>query len=204
MAETTRQRTIADIMSSPAVTAATSDTIAEASSRMVERGVGSVVVVDGNRPVGILTERDLVRFGASGSDASNTKVSEWMTEDPGTIGPDVEVTEAWKRLAEHGYRHIPVVADNDLKGIVSMRDLMRIAQIRPVEGSYTDVPRGLKGVIVTETEVGDVRGLEGFYHYRQYSAIELGEKRPLEDVWFLLFEGHLPSLVERSGFVEEI
>src|SRR5213593_2772637 len=106
-----RERTIADIMSSPAVTAATSDTIAEASSRMVQHGVGSVVVVDGNRPVGILTERDLVRFGASGSDASNTKVSEWMTERPSTIGPDVEVTEAWRLLAEHGYRHIPVVED---------------------------------------------------------------------------------------------
>ena len=159
------ERTIADIMSTPVVTSATSDTIAEASQKMQQQGVGSVVVVDGNRPVGILTERDLVRFGASGSDASNTKVSEWMTEKPGTIEPEVEVAEAWRRLAEHGYRHIPVVKDNDLKGIVTMRDLMRISQIRPVEGSYTDVPRGLKGVIVTETEIGDVRGLEGFYHH---------------------------------------
>src|SRR5207247_1564015 len=103
------------------------------------------------------------------------------------------------------YRHMPVVEENALVGIVSMRDLVRIAQIRPVEGQYGDVPRGLKGVIVTETEVGDVRGLEGFYHYRQYSAIDLCEQRPLEDVWRLLFDGELPaSPGERDAFIEEI
>ncbi|HEY5155995.1 MAG TPA: citrate synthase [Acidimicrobiales bacterium] len=65
-------------------------------------------------------------------------------------------------------------------------------------------PRGLKGVIVTDTEIGDVRGAEGFYHYRQYSAVELAEKRPLEDVWFLLFEGHLPDPSERRAFAAEV
>ena len=67
-----------------------------------------------------------------------------------------------------------------------------------------DVPPGLKGVIVTDTTVGDVRGLEGFYHYRQYSAVELAEQRPLEDVWFLLFERHLPDAAERERFATEI
>lgn len=65
-------------------------------------------------------------------------------------------------------------------------------------------PRGLKGVVVTDTEVGDVRGAEGFYHYRQYSAIELAEKRTLEDVWFLLFEGYLPDAAERAAFGAEV
>ena len=54
-------------------------------------------------------------------------------------------------------------------------------------------PRGLKGVIVADTELGDVRGLEGFYHYRQYSAPELAAVRTFEDVWYLLFEGELPD-----------
>ncbi|MGE0878083.1 MAG: citrate synthase [Acidimicrobiia bacterium] len=67
-----------------------------------------------------------------------------------------------------------------------------------------DVPRGLKGVVVTDTEIGDVRGDEGFYHYRQYSAVELAEKRSLEDVWFLMFEGNLPSDGERSAFAAEV
>ena len=199
-----KTRTVADIMSSPAVTATPSETMAEATGRMQETKVGSVVVVDGNRAIGILTERDLVRFAASGADASATKVSEWMTDDPNTVAPDVEVTEAWKSLAEHGYRHIPVVKDGELVGIVSMRDLVRIAQIRPVDQALTDVPKGLAGVVVAETEVGDVRGQEGFYHYRQYNAVELADKRSLEDVWHLLFEGELPTPEQRAAFIEEI
>ncbi|HUS61093.1 MAG TPA: citrate/2-methylcitrate synthase, partial [Acidimicrobiales bacterium] len=55
-----------------------------------------------------------------------------------------------------------------------------------------------------ETEVGDVRGLEGFYHYRHYNAVELAEKRPLEDVWYLLFEGELPTRPQREAFLDEI
>ncbi|MFJ4408724.1 citrate synthase/methylcitrate synthase [Streptomyces sp. NPDC088910] len=63
-----------------------------------------------------------------------------------------------------------------------------------------DVPRGLKGVIVTDTCVGDVRGLEGFYHYREYSAVELAESRGFEDVWHLMFHGALPDAAERAAF----
>jgi len=196
-------RTVADVMSHPPVTATPSETIAEATGRMREHRVGSVVVVDGERAIGILTERDLVRFAASGADTSATKVSEWMTEDPDCVAPDIEVTEAWKSLAEHGYRHIPVVDGQRLVGIVSMRDLVKIAQIRPVEGAIADVPKGLAGVVVAETEVGDVRGQEGFYHYRQYNAVELADKRSLEDVWFLLFDGHLPNKAEHDAFVAE-
>ena len=197
-------RTIADVMSRPAVTAGTSETVAEASARMQERLVGSVVVVDDARPVGILTERDLVRFAAVGGDPTSTKVSELMTEDPSTIAPHVEVREAWDLLAERGYRHIPVVRGAELVGIVTMRDLMRVAQLQPMPGSAIDVPQGLKGVVVTETEVGDVRGLEGFYHYRHYSAIDLAEKRSLECVWHLMFEGELPDAEERAAFVREV
>src|SRR4029079_13913099 len=65
-------------------------------------------------------------------------------------------------------------------------------------------PRGLKGVIVADTELGDVRGLEGFYHYRQYSAPELAVTRTFEDVWYLLFEGRLPPLAERDAFTREV
>ena len=76
---------------------------------------------------------------------------------------------------------------------MSLRALMGVAQIQPVvHPSNIEAPPGLEGVIVAETSVGDVRGLEGFYHYRQYNAVELADKLPLEDVWHLLFEGHLP------------
>jgi citrate synthase len=197
-------RTIADVMSRPPVTATEGELVAEAAARMTERAVGSVVVVDGNRPVGILTERDMIRVASSSADLSTAKVGEWMTPQPDTIGPDVEVTEAWRSFSERGYRHIPVVNGTALVGIVTMRDLMRVSQLSPLPGQAIDVPQGLKGVIVTETEVGDVRGYEGFYHYRQYSAIDLAQQRPLEDVWHLMFEGELPSLAQREAFRAEI
>ncbi|WP_371612935.1 citrate/2-methylcitrate synthase [Streptomyces clavifer] len=56
-----------------------------------------------------------------------------------------------------------------------------------------DVPRGLAGVIVTDTALGDVRGREGFYHYRHYSAVELAQRRSFEDVWYLMVHGELPG-----------
>jgi citrate synthase len=204
MADGAKVRVVADVMTSDPLTAQPSDTIAEATSRMRDRRVGSVIVVDGRRAIGILTERDLVNVAAAGADPTATKVSEWMTEDPDVVAPDVEVAQAWTSLAEHGYRHIPVVDDEALVGVVSMRDLMRISQIRPVEGALQDVPKGLAGVVVAETAVGDVRGQEGFYHYRQYDAVELCEKRTLEDVWHLLFEGWLPDGGERERFADEI
>jgi citrate synthase len=192
-------------MSSPAVTATSSETVAEASARMVDHGVGSVVVVDGERPIGILTERDLVRFGAAGAAAADTKVSEWMTSDPDQVAPTLSVQEALTRLRDHGYRHLPVVEDGALVGIVSLRDLVGVAHIQPVvHPSTLEAPPGLEGVIVANTSVGDVRGLEGFYHYRQYNAVELADRLRLEDVWFLLFEGHLPSAAEREAFLAEI
>src|SRR5512144_2630343 len=71
------------------------------------------------------------------------------------------------------------------------------------ESNLLQAPRGLKGVIVADTELGDVRGLEGFYHYRQYSAPDLARSRTFEDVWHLFVEGTLPSLAERAAFTRE-
>jgi citrate synthase len=128
-----------------------------------------------------------------------------MTADPDVVAPHTPVQEAYDSLSSHGYRHIPVVDGGALVGIVSIRDLLRIASIQPVvhPGSI-EAPPGLEGVIVADTKVGDVRGLEGFYHYRQYDAVELAGRRRLEDVWYLLFEGHLPSAAEREGFLAEV
>ncbi len=202
--ESTPARVVADIMSHPVATVAPGDKMAEAAATMRERRVGSVVAVDGSRPVGILTERDLVRFTASGGDAGTALVHEWMTASPDSIAPGVDVVTAFASLSEHGYRHIPVVEADELVGIVSMRDLMRIAQIQPAEHLAHEIPRGLEGVVVAETTIGDVRGLEGFYHYRQYNAVELAESRTIEDVWHLMFEGELPTLAQRAAFQAQI
>ncbi len=67
-----------------------------------------------------------------------------------------------------------------------------------------DVPPGLEGVVVAETSIGDVRGEEGFFHYRQYSAVELAGSRTLEDVWHLLFFGELPDADARARFSDRL
>ncbi|MFI1048985.1 citrate synthase/methylcitrate synthase [Streptomyces griseoruber] len=79
---------------------------------------------------------------------------------------------------------------------------------RPVHPSTSapallDAPRGLAGVVVADTEVGDVRGREGFYHYRQYSAVDLAHARPFEDVWHLLIHGELPDAERSAAFAAE-
>lgn len=70
--------------------------------------------------------------------------------------------------------------------------------------TMVEVPRGLAGVVVTDTEIGDVRGDEGFYHYRQYSAIELAEKCSFEDVWYLMCHSQLPTADQRSRFAAQV
>jgi len=72
------------------------------------------------------------------------------------------------------------------------------------ESPLIQVPPGLKGVAVTDTAIGDVRGREGFYHYRQYSAVDLAEHVSFEDVWHLFVQGHLPDDAERRAFAGEV
>ena len=61
-------------------------------------------------------------------------------------------------------------------------------------------PAGLEGVVVADTGVGDVRGEEGFYHYRQYSAVDLAAQRSFEDVWRLMIDHSLPDAAQAAGF----
>jgi len=66
------------------------------------------------------------------------------------------------------------------------------------------VPAGLAGVAVVDTEIGDVRGVEGFFHYRQYDATELARTRTIEDVWHLMVRGSLPEQSDSEKWREEL
>jgi citrate synthase len=127
-----------------------------------------------------------------------------MTADPDVVGARDQVDAAWSGLTHHHYRHLPVVDHGDLVGVVSLRDLLTVAQIRPAAEAEADVPRGLEGVVVAETAVGDVRGQQGFYHYRQYSATDLAASRSFEDVWHLLVDGDLPDRQRAAAFAAEV
>jgi CBS domain-containing protein len=89
--------------------------------------VGSAVVLDSGRLIGILTERDLLRAVAGRVHTSEARVREWMTVDPMTATEATSADEAMRTMLEQGFRHLPVVEEGRTIGVVSLRELMRAA-----------------------------------------------------------------------------
>jgi CBS domain-containing protein len=116
-------QTLVELMTKDLLTVAPEDTIGEAAQLMTERGVGSAVVSDFGRLIGILTERDLMRAVAARIHTSDARVREWMTAEPVTLPPTATTEEAGLLMLEHGFRHIPVVESDRAVGIVSIRDV---------------------------------------------------------------------------------
>jgi CBS domain-containing protein len=99
-------------------------TLEQAADALIRLGIGSLAVVDGRSLAGIITERDVVRAVSEDADPATEVVGDWMSEAPDTIDPSVDVEEAAAWLLEVGYRHLPVMENDELIGIVSMRDLL--------------------------------------------------------------------------------
>jgi CBS domain-containing protein len=99
--------------------------LTEVAQRMVARDVGAVLVFDGDRLAGILTERDVLRAVAKGI-GPDTTVADWMTSDPETIEPDETTTQAAVLMIHGGFRHLPVLDGDEVVGVLSIRDLMRV------------------------------------------------------------------------------
>ena len=127
--------TIGDVMTKDVVTLSSDSTVTDAAQVMVRGGFGSVVVVHGRMLLGILTERDVLRAAASEDDLRSALVERWMTPDPDTSEPDLDTEEAAGLMLSRGYRHLPVVVDGDLVGMVSLRDVLsaRIARSRGLD-----------------------------------------------------------------------
>jgi CBS domain-containing protein len=117
--------TVAEIMSRKVLSVSPKTTVADAATVMGERGAGSALVMDGEKLVGIFTERDIVRALGQHYDAASHEVAEWMTGDPHTVAPETDVKEALQTMLERGFRHLPVVDEGRVEGVVSIRDLSR-------------------------------------------------------------------------------
>ncbi len=117
---------VADHMSRELLTAAPDESLSEAAEHMVARGVGAVLVMDGARLEGILTERDILKAVAMGLTESG-RVRDWMTTSPETIDVSDETSHAAALMIHGGFRHLPVLDGGTVVGIVSIRDLMRVA-----------------------------------------------------------------------------
>jgi len=115
--------TVRDVMTTGVVTTSPGDAVADAAAAMVGRKVGSALIMQGRFLAGILTERDVLRAAASGSDLTSSPVSAWMTKDPEQASPDTTVGEALQLMLLHGFRHLPVLDGREVRGVVSLRDL---------------------------------------------------------------------------------
>jgi CBS domain-containing protein len=117
--------TLRDFMSSGDVlTIEPTVTLGEAARAMRSRDVGAAVVYEDGKLVGIFTERDLLRAIAESRHPDQHHVRAYMTPDPITLPPDHAPSEAAQIMTERKFRHIPVVEDGELLGIVSIRDLV--------------------------------------------------------------------------------
>ncbi len=110
-------------MTKDVLTVAPEDTLGEVAARMVERNVGSVVVFDFGRLIGVLTERDIMRAVAARTHSSDARVREWMTADPITASADMSIEDAARTMFDNGFRHLPIVEGDRAVGIVSIRDV---------------------------------------------------------------------------------
>jgi CBS domain-containing protein len=116
--------TLGELMTREVLEVAPEDTLGQAAEAMVERGVGSAVVSDFGRLIGILTERDLLRAVAGRVHSSEARVREWMTAEPITATTSTDLAEAARTMLDQGFRHLPVVEEDRAIGIVSIRDVV--------------------------------------------------------------------------------
>lgn len=107
------------------VSAEMHQTVLEVAAMMVNRNIGAVPVLQGGQLVGIFSERDLMsRVVVGGKDPARTPVSEVMTENPLTVEPKDSLETCMTLMRRHGFRHLPVCEGRDLKGVVSLRDIL--------------------------------------------------------------------------------
>ena len=121
--------TVEESMSSHVLTVGPDETLERGAQAMMERRVGSAMVVRGSDFVGIVTERDVLRAVAHGRVPWSTRIEEVMTADPICVPPQTEIAEAIRVMIEGGFRHLPIVKEGQLLGLVSLRELLKASAL---------------------------------------------------------------------------
>jgi CBS domain-containing protein len=116
--------TLSDIVKPNFITVAPEDTLGEVAERMTRQNTGAVIVKDFGRLIGILTERDMLRAMAARVHTSDARVRQWMTADPVTAEPGMDLEEAAQVMLDNGFRHLPVVEGSNVLGVVSLRRVL--------------------------------------------------------------------------------
>jgi CBS domain-containing protein len=114
---------VGDIMTRDVKTAGTDATFTEAARILHDNRISSVIITEGDRVAGIVTERDLVNLVAEGLDPSSASVGERMTRELATVEPRTDIADAAQLMAQRRIRHLPVMDKGSLSGVISIRDL---------------------------------------------------------------------------------
>jgi CBS domain-containing protein len=114
---------VREIMTAATVTESPADSLRTAAARMWREQTGSLLVTEGGRLTGIITERDVLRAVALGADPDGTSVDEVMTAEVHSVPPDTQLQDAARQMAARWIRHLPVVDGEEILGMVSMRDV---------------------------------------------------------------------------------
>ena len=116
--------TVEEIMTRDPRTVEIGDSLVDAAREMRDGDIGNVIVTDGGRVAGILTDRDIVvRAIAEGRDPQATTVGDVCSSSPRTLEPGESVEAAAQAMGENGIRRLPVVRDGELVGVLSLGDL---------------------------------------------------------------------------------
>jgi sulfide:quinone oxidoreductase len=117
--------TAADVMSTEPLVVAPEDTLGEVAEKLRERDIGSALVADDGRLIGILTSRDLLRAFAGRVHPSEARIREWMTAEPVAVPADTPIETAVTLMTEYGFHHLPVVEDGRPVGVLGLRQAAR-------------------------------------------------------------------------------
>lgn len=109
-----------------ALTCDATASLSDVAETMIEQHVGALAVHDGNMVIGVISERDITRAVARGADLSESTATDFAAHDLKTAALDEDTLQVARRMLDSGIRHLPVVRDRVVVGVVSMRDLMAV------------------------------------------------------------------------------
>jgi CBS domain-containing protein len=137
---------VRELMTTEPTTVEPKATLGEAATLMKQEDCGSIPVVEGGRLVGIVTDRDIVVRGvAAGKDPKTQRVSEVMSANPVTIGPDNDVSDAETKMADRQIRRLPVVDGGKLVGIIVTAQIARAGNERKVGETLKEISEPTSG-----------------------------------------------------------
>jgi CBS domain-containing protein len=141
---------VSEVMTKEVVTVGPHYNVADVASLMDAKGIGSVIVLEEERVLGILTERDILKVIGAGEDPKNVAAHEALIGDLYTIAPDASIEDAASQMTQARVRHLPVISDDKIVGILSIRDVVRWSvreMAQAAELPHMDVSRQVLSIV---------------------------------------------------------